>query len=235
VERNCIVIEKGFVAKLIARFISGLVFIGAILFGTAGTFDWPEAWIYIVIQFGWAAALAVWLWNHDPELLKERLKFMKKSAKGWDKILTFASLPFYIPYMVIPGFDAVRYQWSHVPVWVKVICFILVAASFIWITLVIKENTFLSRFVEIQEARGHKVITTGPYRFVRHPMYSGITILLLSLPAALGSFFALIPAAFCIIFTIIRTGLEDITLHKELEGYVEYAQKTKYRLFPGIW
>jgi protein-S-isoprenylcysteine O-methyltransferase Ste14 len=118
---------------------------------------------------------------------------------------------------------------------VKVICFILVAASFIWITLVIKENTFLSRFVEIQEARGHKVITTGPYRFVRHPMYSGITVLLLSLPAALGSLFALIPAAFCIIFTIIRTGLEDKTLHEELEGYVEYAQKTKYRLFPGIW
>jgi protein-S-isoprenylcysteine O-methyltransferase Ste14 len=227
--------EKGLVAKLIARFISGLIFIGAILFGAAGTFDWPEAWIYIIIQFGWSAALTVWLWNHDPELLKDRLKFTKKSAKGWDKVLTFASLPFYIPYLIIPGFDAVRYRWSHVSLGVKVICFGLVIASFIWITWIMKENTFLSRFVEIQEERGHKVITTGPYRFVRHPMYIGATILLLSLPVALGSFYALIPVAFCIVFMIIRTVLEDKTLHRELEGYAEYAKRTRYRLIPGIW
>jgi protein-S-isoprenylcysteine O-methyltransferase Ste14 len=98
-----------------------------------------------------------------------------------------------------------------------------------------EENTFLSRHVEIQEERGHKVITTGPYRFVRHPMYIGTTILLLALPVALGSLYALIPAALCIIFMIIRTYLEDKTLHEELEGYTEYAQKTKYRLLPGIW
>ena len=227
--------EKGLVAKLIARFISGLIFIGAILFGTAGTFYWPEAWVYIVIQFGWSAALTVWLWSHDPELLKDRLKFTKKSAKGWDKVLTFVSMPFYILYLVIPGFDAVRYQWSHVPVWAKVACFILLAGSFLWISWIMKENTFLSRFVEIQEERGHKVINTGPYRFIRHPMYIGATILLLSLPVALGSLYALIPTAFCVIFIIIRTVLEDKTLHKELEGYVEYAKKTKYRLIPGIW
>lgn len=227
--------EKGLIAKLNARFISGLIVIGAILFGTAGTFDWPEAWVYIVIQFGWSAVLTVWLWNHDPELLKDRLKYAKKSAKGWDKVLTFISMLFYIPYLIIPGFDAVRYQWSDVPVGVKILCFILVTVSFIWITWIMGENTFLSRFVEIQKERGHKVITTGPYRFVRHPMYIGATILLLCLPVALGSLYALIPAAFCIIFMIIRTVLEDKTLHNELEGYVEYAQKTKYRLLPGIW
>ena len=227
--------EKALIAKLIARFISGLIFIGAILFGTAGTLNWPEAWVYIVIQFGWSAALTVYLWSHDPELLKDRLKFTKKSAKGWDKILTFASIPFYIPYLVIPGFDAVRYQWSHVPDWLKVICFILITASFVWISLIMKENTFLSRFVEIQEDRGHKVITTGPYKFVRHPMYIGAIILMICLPIALGSLYALIPLAFCVIFVIIRTVLEDKTLHKELDGYVEYAQRTKYRLLPGIW
>lgn len=227
--------EKGLVAKLIIRFISGLIIIGAVLFGTAGTFDWPEAWVYIIIQFGWSAGLTVWLWHHDHELLKDRLKFMKKSAKGWDKVITFGSMPFYIAYMVIPGFDAVRYQWSHVPLWVKTICFILVIASFIWITWVMKENTFLSRHVEIQDERGHKVITTGPYKFVRHPMYFGFAILLPALPVALGSLYALIPVAFCIVIMIIRTYLEDKTLHKELEGYVEYAHKTKYRLLPGIW
>jgi protein-S-isoprenylcysteine O-methyltransferase Ste14 len=227
--------EKGLIAKLIARFIIGLIIIGAILFGTAGTFNWPEAWVFLIIQFGWSAALTVYLWNHDPELLKDRLKFTKKSAKGWDKVLTIVSIPFYIPYLVIPGLDAVRYQWSHVPVWAKVACFILMTASFLWISRIMKENTYLSRFVEIQEERGHKVITTGPYKFVRHPMYIGATILMLVLPVALGSLYALIPAAFCAAYVIIRTALEDRTLHKELEGYVEYAQKTKYRLIPGIW
>ncbi|UCE40885.1 MAG: isoprenylcysteine carboxylmethyltransferase family protein [Candidatus Aminicenantes bacterium] len=227
--------EKGLIAKIIVRFILGLISIGAILFSTAGTLNWLEAWIYIVIQFGWSAGLTVWLWNYDPELLKDRLKFMKKSAKGWDKVLTFVSMPFYAAYLLIPGFDAVRYQWSHVPVGVKVLCFILIVASFLWITWVMKENTYLSRFVEIQEERGHKVITSGPYRFVRHPMYIGAAILLLALPVALGSLYALVPTAFALVFMIIRTVLEDKTLHKELEGYVEYAQKTKYRLIPGIW
>lgn len=227
--------EKGLAAKLIARFILGLIIIGAILFGTAGTLNWHEAWVFIAIQFGWSAALTVYLWGHDSELLKDRLKFMKKSAKGWDKILTFVSMPFYIPYLVIPGLDAVRYQWSHVPVGVKILCFLLVTASLIWIFWIMKENTYLSRFVEIQEDRGHKVITTGPYEFVRHPMYIGATILLLTLPVGLGSLYALIPAVFCAIIVIIRTSLEDKTLHRELDGYMEYAQNTKYRLIPGIW
>lgn len=227
--------EKGFVAKIIARFVLGLVFIGAILFGTAGTFNWTEAWIYIAIQFGWSAGLSVYLWNHDPDLLRDRLKFTKKSAKGWDKVMTFASMPFYAAYLVIPGLDAVRYQWSHVPLWAKAACFIVIVASFMWISWIMKENTYLSRFVEIQEDRGHKVITTGPYRFVRHPMYIGASIMLVSLPIALGSLYALIPTAFCIIFMLVRTVLEDRTLHKELEGYAEYAKRTRYRLIPGVW
>jgi protein-S-isoprenylcysteine O-methyltransferase Ste14 len=227
--------KKALVIKLSARFVLGLIVIGAVLFGTAGTFDWPEAWVYIVIQFGWSVALAFYLWNHDPALLEDRLKLTKKSAKRWDKILTVATTPVYIAYLVIPGLDAVRYRWSHVPVWVEIICFILVTGAFVWITWVTKENTYLSRFVEIQEERGHKVITTGPYRFVRHPMYIGVSILMLLLPVALGSLYTLIPMAFALLCVVVRTHLEDKTLHRELEGYEAYAQKTKYRLIPGIW
>jgi protein-S-isoprenylcysteine O-methyltransferase Ste14 len=227
--------EKGLIVRIIVRFISGLIVIGAILFGTAGTFNWTEAWIYLVIQFGWSISLSIYLWKHDIELLKDRMKIAKKSAKGWDKVMTFVIMPFYIPYLGLPGLDAVRYQWSSVPVWVKAVCFIVLIASFMWITWIMKENTFLSRFVEIQEDRGHKVITTGPYRFVRHPMYISALLLMIALPIALGSLYALIPMVFIIVFIIIRTHLEDKTLHNELEGYVEYAQKTKYRLIPGIW
>ncbi len=227
--------EKGLVVRIVLRFISGLIFIGALLFGTAGTFNWPEAWVYLVIQFGWSVGLSIFLWRHDIELLKDRMKFTKKSAKGWDKVMTFVSMPFYIPYLVLPGLDAVRYQWSHVPLWAKVACFIVIVASFLWISWIMKENTYLSRFVEIQEDRGHKVITTGPYKFVRHPMYISASILMIALPIALGSLYALIPMAFITVFIIIRTYLEDKTLHKELEGYVEYAKITRYRLIPGVW
>jgi protein-S-isoprenylcysteine O-methyltransferase Ste14 len=230
-----IMAEKGLIAKVIIRFVSGLIVIGAILFGTAGTFAWPEAWIFISIQFGWSAVLTVFLWKHDIALLKDRLKYRKKSAKGWDKVLSIVIIPIYIPYLIIPGFDAVRYQWSHVPLWAKVLCFGLVMVGLAWISWVMKENTFLSRHVEIQEERGHKVITTGPYRFIRHPMYVGATLMTLSLPVGLGSLYALIPAAGLVAYFVLRTALEDKMLHKELEGYVEYAQRTRYRLVPGIW
>jgi protein-S-isoprenylcysteine O-methyltransferase Ste14 len=98
-----------------------------------------------------------------------------------------------------------------------------------------RENTYLSRVVEIQKDRGHKVITTGPYRYVRHPMYVGVIILLVSVPLALGSLWALVPGVALTIIIIIRTHLEDKTLHAELEGYKAYAGKVRYRLVPGIW
>jgi protein-S-isoprenylcysteine O-methyltransferase Ste14 len=230
-----IMADKGLVIKVLIRFILGLIFIGIFFFGTAGTFSWPEAWIFIGIQFSWSIGIVIWLFKHNPELLKDRMSLMKKSAKSWDKVILTASIPFYLAFLVIPGLDAVRFQWSIVPMAVKIFCFILIAVSFIWIGLVMKENTYLSRVVEIQTERGHKVITTGPYKFVRHPMYVATLVLLFCFPPALGSLYGLIPVFFAAITVVIRTHLEDKTLHKELEGYVEYAEKTKYRLIPGIW
>jgi len=230
-----IMADKGLVIKVIIRFISGLILIGVFFFGTAGTFSWPEAWIFIGIQFSWSTVHALWLMKHNPELLKDRLAIVKKSTKSWDRFIQIVSTPFFLAFLVIPGLDAVRFQWSKVPTAVKVICFVLTAAAFIWISRVMKENTYLSRVVEIQAERGHKVITTGPYKYVRHPMYVATLVLFFCLPPALGSLYGLIPAFFAALTVVIRTHLEDKTLHKELEGYVEYAQKTKYRLIPGIW
>jgi len=100
---------------------------------------------------------------------------------------------------------------------------------------VLRENAYLSRFVEVQKEKGHKVITTGPYRYVRHPMYVGLITLLYSLPVALGSLWTLIPASVLTLLFVVRTYLEDKTLHEELEGYRAYAGKVKYRLLPGVW
>ena len=140
-----------------------------------------------------------------------------------------------LPLVILPGLDAIRFQWSSVPVAVKIVAFIgffpAMGACF-W---AMKENAYLSDVVRIQEDRGHEVCTTGPYRYVRHPLYAGVILIMVCLPLFLGSLFSLIPASFIMILFIIRTALEDKTLQKELPGYKEYAQKVRYRLVPGVW
>ena len=217
------------------RIITGFVVMTALLFGTAGTFKWPEAWFYLILQFSFSVSLSIWLSRNDTELLKDRMTFMKKTAKRWDKTILLISILFIIPYMGLPGLDAVRYQWSSVSLPGKAASFSGIIASFTLIFLVMRENTFLSRVVEIQKERGHRVITTGPYRYVRHPMYVGVIILFFSIPISLGSLWTLIPTAALTVLIIVRTYLEDKMLHSELEGYEEYAEKVQYRLVPGIW
>lgn len=221
--------------KIIVRLVIGFLFIIAFLFGTAGTFSWPEAWLYIIIQFSFSTALSIWLKKNNPELLRDRMIFMKKSAKNWDKAIKIGTKLFFIALLIIPGLDAVRYQWSQVSFAIKTISFIVIIASLALVFWAMKGNTFLSRVVEIQKERQHKVVTTGPYKHVRHPMYVGVIAFFFCLPIALGSLYGLIPAAFLVIAIIIRTHLEDKTFHNELPGYKEYAKKTKYRLLPGIW
>ncbi len=227
--------QKRIFIKIIVRFGSGFILLVGILFGTAGTFKWPEAWLLIIIFFSYSITAAIWLRKNDPDLLADRLIFMKKTGKTWDRAIMIGTLPFSMALIIIPGLDAVRYQWSQVPLALKIISFIIIITAAVWTFWVLKENTFLSRVVEIQTERQHRVITTGPYKYVRHPMYSGGIVFIVCTPLALGSLFALIPAAFMIIVFVIRTHLEDRTLHKELPGYKEYAEKTKYRLLPGVW
>jgi protein-S-isoprenylcysteine O-methyltransferase Ste14 len=179
--------------------------------------------------------LAVWLKRNDPELLKDRMTFSKPSAKGWDKLILWIGTVVCVPYLLLPGLDAIRYQWSSVPMGVKVAGFAGIVATFLLIFWVMSENTYLSRIVEIQEERGHTVISTGPYQYVRHPMYVGVIILTICIPLALGSLWALIPSTLIIVLIVVRTHFEDKTLRVELEGYKEYSEKVPYRLLTGVW
>jgi protein-S-isoprenylcysteine O-methyltransferase Ste14 len=173
--------------------------------------------------------------KHNPELLKDRMAFLKRSAKGWDKIIIVTSTAVFVPYLLLPGLDAVRYRWSSVPLAIVVLGFVGVLVALLLMVWVIQVNTYLSRFVEVQRERGHKVITSGPYRYVRHPMYASLIILLYSIPVALGSLWTLIPASILTLLFVIRTYFEDQTLHEELEGYNSYSTQVKYRLLPGVW
>jgi len=207
----------------------------AVFFGSAGTLDWPEAWLYMIFQFSFSATMAVWLKKNDPALLKDRMTFLKSSARGWDKAILWILAIVFIPFLFLPGMDAIRYRWSSVPFLLKVFGFTGILSALLLISWVTRVNTYLSHFVEIQKERCHRVITTGPYRFIRHPMYIAVITLFVCIPLALGSLFALIPAALLIALIVIRTNFEDKTLNLELEGYKAYSDKVKYRLLPGIW
>jgi protein-S-isoprenylcysteine O-methyltransferase Ste14 len=221
--------------RIALRFSMAFVVMSAALFGSAGTVAWFQAWLYMVIQFSFWTVMVVWLKRHNPQLLNDRMAFLKPAAKGWDKIILITSTIVFFPYFLLPGLDAVRYRCSSVPLAIAVLGFVGVIVSLLLIFSVIRVNKYLSRFVEVQRERGHKVITSGPYQYVRHPMYVGLIILLYSIPVALGSFWTLIPASVLSFLFVIRTHFEDKTLHEELEGYKSYSTKVKYRLLPGIW
>lgn len=217
------------------RFVAGITIMSASFFGSAGTLAWPEAWLYMIIHYSFFTMLAIWLKKHNPELLRERMAFLKPAVKRWDKAILLVSTVVFVPYLILPGLDAVRFQWSYVPPLIKVVCFVGIILSFFLMVWVMRENSYLSRIVEIQKERGHRVITTGPYQYVRHPMYLGVIVLFISIPVALGSLWSLVPSTVLSLLVLIRTFLEDKTLCEELEGYNSYAEKVKYKIIPGIW
>jgi len=159
-----------------------------------------------------------------------------QSAKAWDKVLgPLMALSVSFPLVIVAGLDH-RFGWSPaLPLWLVLSGFILVALGYAFAAWALAENRFFSSLVRIQVDRGHMVCDTGPYRFVRHPGYAGNLLALPGIVLALNSMWTLIPAAVALIITVIRTALEDRTLHEELPGYRDYALRIRYRLIPGIY
>ena len=224
--------------KIWLSFLIRMVLFAVALMWPAGTFLWLEAWVLVVLWSLYGVVVNNDLLHKDPVLLAERLKLipLQKEQKSWDKALMLLLFIAGIGLYLLPGFDVIRYEWSApFPVWVRVIAMLIHIPCFVLLGWVMRENTYLSQVVKIDKERGHKVITTGPYAYVRHPMYTITIILLFAVPVALGSRFTLIISLFLIVLLIVRTYLEDRTLHAELVGYPEYAKQTIYRLIPGVW
>jgi len=221
-------------AKIIIKTVVTVLFAFAVVFVPAGTLNWPEAWVFLLLYFVFVTAALIWMKKNAPGLLKERMS-KKKDVKSWDKKFFTAYSIFLIALLIVPGLDAVRFGWSEVPLFVRVLGFLGFIPAMGFAFWAMKENAFASDTVRIQKERGHTVCTTGPYRYVRHPMYVGVILFLLCFPIALGSFYTFIPAFINTALFILRTSLEDKTLQEELPGYKEYAQEVRYRLFPGVW
>jgi len=212
-----------------------LVIQALVFFIAAGRIDIPRAWIYFGLAFTITTISAFIMWKYAPELANQRGE-MKPGTPGWDKILLMTVfLLQLVPLPLAAGLDIGRFKWSELGLPFAVTGIVLYILAFILIMWAMLVNRHFEGTVRIQKDRDHQVVTTGPYRIVRHPGYVAMIVSVLSATFMLGSLFALIPAGMAILLFIIRTHLEDKMLINELDGYEEYAKKVKYRLIPGIW
>lgn len=226
--------RKVSLGSLLLRLSLLLIFLLGLLLLTAGRLDWIQAWAFSLAFSAFLMFYGIWALRHDPGQLAER-SGMKQNVKRWDKIIMTAYSFLLIVMLILAGLDGGRFRWAPASPLLQAIGWIglvLAGTLVFWTTSV---NTFLSRYVRIQDDRSQQTVTCGPYRWVRHPMYLGVIVLMLGIPLALGSIWALLPGGLIGILFILRTALEDKTLQAELPGYQEYAQKVRYRLFPGIW
>ena len=209
------------------------VIMGLILFVSAGTARYWQAWVYLSIFFGAAAITTLYLIRNDPALLERRISGGPTAEKQRIQkfIMLCASLGF-IALLVVPALDH-RFGWSTMPFYGVLVGNALVALGFFFIFLVYKENTFSSATIEL--APDQKVVSTGPYAIVRHPMYASASLYLVGTPLALGSYFGLVPLAGLLPFLIWRLFAEERFLGQNLAGYTEYQKKVPYRLVPRIW
>ena len=214
----------------LTKVIPGLVFLGAVIFLPAWTLNYWQGWVYLVVLLLPMAAVFLYMAKTDPELVERRLR-MKEENTNQKRLLRLMSPLFLLAY-ILPGFD-VRLGWSKVPAVVSIIAAGMVLVGYYIFFRVIRENRFASRVIEV--AQGQKVIDTGPYALVRHPMYSGMILLYVMSPLALGSFWAMIPAVAIIPLIAARSTKEEELLAKDLPGYADYLKKVKYRLLPGVW
>jgi protein-S-isoprenylcysteine O-methyltransferase Ste14 len=222
--------------EFIRRAAASLLLVGAILFGAAGRIDWPEAWVYLGIAAALTIAGGFWLARHDPGLLRERLgSLIQREQKGWDKALMIVMLAAWIGWLVLIGLDAGRYRWSNVPLGLKIAGVALIGLGTYLVWLSLKANSYAAPVVKIQKARGHLVATTGPYAYIRHPMYAGAILFIAGIPLMLGSWWGLAAGVGLVLIIAVRAVFEERTLAAELEGYADYAARIRYRFVPYLW
>jgi protein-S-isoprenylcysteine O-methyltransferase Ste14 len=213
--------------------IFGVLVMAALLFVPAGTFDYWQAYVFMVVFVGGSAAITVYLAIKDPQLLERRMNVGPTAEKEpTQKIIMVFALLGFIALLVVPALDR-RFMWSSVLAWVCVIGDLLVALGFLLVYFVIRENSYAASTIQVAEEQ--TVISTGPYSVVRHPMYAGVLPLLIGTPLALGSWWGLGALILFMPALIWRLLDEERFLHKHLQGYTEYTRKVRYRLVPFVW
>lgn len=227
------VLSKKARTQMILRALLAPVLMVGLLFLVAGTWNYWQAWVYLIINMILLVLMSTVL-SPNAELVEERLN-PKQGMKGWDKFYFAVTTPLYIIALLVAGLDQ-RFGWTtNMPLtiyWASVVIYILGQAIFQWARYT---NQYFSSVVRIQTDRGQTVCKDGPYNYVRHPGYVGGFLFTITIGLVLGSWYASIPQVIAALMLVWRTAREDRTLQAELPGYDEFAKQTKYRLMPGVW
>jgi protein-S-isoprenylcysteine O-methyltransferase Ste14 len=210
------------------------VLFAVVLFAVAGRLDWPQAWGYLAVTAVLEVANELVLWRLAPETLRRR-GTSGSGVAGFDRVFAVLWLALLVVTAVVAGLDAGRFGWSSLPAWLFVAGAAVLCAAEAFGTWAEVVNTHFEQFVRIQADRGHRVVSTGPYRVVRHPGYLAAIVGALVTPLLLGSAWAFAPAVAVAVLFVVRTGLEDAFLRRDLPGYAEYAARTRHRLVPFVW
>ena len=222
--------DKKLFIQAITKFVFGFLVIGLLLFIPAGTLNYWNAWLFISILFVPMLIVGIILMIKSPDLLRKRLNSKEKESK--QEILILLGGLMFVSGFVVSGLNY-RFKWIILPKWIIFIATIIFLFGYVLYAEVLRENMYLSRIIEVQE--NQKVIDTGLYGIVRHPMYTSTILLFLSIPLVLGSLFSFLIFMLYPIIIIKRIKNEEQVLEQGLKGYLEYKKKVKYRLIPFIW
>jgi len=222
--------KKGLLKSAFTKYILALLIVGLLLFISAGSIKYWNAWLYLLSLAVPMFSVGLYLYVKDPGLLKKRLKTNEREKK--QKIYVFFAIIIIFAAYGLPGLDY-RFGWSAVPVGLVFTAVAITLIGYFLFVLVLLQNSYASRIVEVQEKQ--KVIETGVYSVIRHPMYSASILLFLSAPIVLGSYYSIVPMLIYPLILVFRIKNEEAVLMKGLDGYTKYMTKVKYRLIPFVW
>jgi protein-S-isoprenylcysteine O-methyltransferase Ste14 len=224
------------VTRLLVQMAVWFVFMAVLLFGAAGTLQWAGGWWFLLEWSVLGLWIGFWLAWRDPALLAERLKpIVQRQQSRWDRIFMAYTGVVWIGWMILMGLDAGRFHWSAVPGWLSVIGALFILVCLYACLFVFRANSFAAPIVKIQSERGHTVSDTGPYAYVRHPMYAAAIPFFVGTPLLLGSWWGMLGVPLLIAGVGYRAVREERMLAEQLEGYADYAARVRYRFVPYIW
>jgi protein-S-isoprenylcysteine O-methyltransferase Ste14 len=223
------------IAKLLLQNTGFVAVMGVLLFASAGTWHWPGAWTFLVISAALGPAFGFWLAKTDPALLAERMRLTARDEQpAADKKFILAIVATVVTWFVVMGIDR-RVHPAGASFVLQALGLAMYLLSMICIMWVFRENSFAAPLVKVQAERGHHVISTGPYAWVRHPMYSSSMLFFIGVPLLLGSWWGVLMSPLFILLFAIRAGIEERALIAGLPGYADYTRRVRYRLVPGLW
>lgn len=223
------------IARLLLQNTILTVAMGALLFASAGTLHWASAWAFLIAAALLGPLCGWWLYRLDPALLAERLRpVIQREQPPADKAFIIAFIAAILAWLIAMGLDR-RHLASDMPLALQSVGFVLYLACMLFTMWVFRENSFAAPVVKLQAERAQRVISTGPYAHVRHPMYSGMILFFAGVPLMLGSWWGLAMAPLLLVLLAVRIRIEERTLREGLSGYADYAARVRYRLLPGVW